>query len=209
MIDDAATVRTSAASGDERAPLVLLMHGFGSDERDLAALAPQLPDALATASLRGPLRSPFGGHAWVPITRPGRPDPDALAAATGDLLDWLDAHVAPDRVVVPLGFSQGGLMATQLLRTRPERFAAAVVLAGFVQDAAQPGDAALARSRPPVLWGRGDADPVIAADAVARTEAWLPGHTTLTPVVRPGLGHAIDAGLLERVVAFLRATVLA
>ena len=53
-----------------------------------------------------------------------------------------------------VGFSQGGLMATQLLRTRPGRVAATVVLSGFVQAAPQPADEQLAAERPAVFWGR-------------------------------------------------------
>ncbi|MEK8225152.1 hypothetical protein NKG05_01970 [Oerskovia sp. M15] len=64
------------------------------------------------------------------------------------MLAWLDANVEPGTVVVPVGFSQGGLMVTQLLRTAPERFAAGVVLSGFVLDGPLPGDEALAERRP-------------------------------------------------------------
>ena len=44
-----------------------------------------------------------------------------------------------------VGFSQGGLMATQLLRTRPGRVAATVVLSGFVQADAAAGRRAAGR----------------------------------------------------------------
>jgi phospholipase/carboxylesterase len=205
-IDDAAVLRGGAAAGG--APLVLLMHGFGSSERDLPGIMPHLSHDLAWASLRAPLALGNGGHAWVPIAVPGRPDPELVAASTTAVLDWLDAHVAATTPVIPLGFSQGGLMATQLLRTRPERFAAAVVLAGFTLDGTLPGDAELAAARPPLFSGRGDADQVIAADAVARTTAWLPGHVTLTQRTYSGLGHGISAEELTDVSAFLDDAVL-
>jgi phospholipase/carboxylesterase len=206
-IDDAAAVRGGATAAG--APLVLLLHGFGSSERDLPGIMPHLPRDLAWASLRAPLALGNGGHAWVPITVPGRPDPGLVGASTTAVLDWLDEHVAATTPVIPLGFSQGGLMATQLLRNRPERFAAAVVLAGFTLDGALPGDAELAVARPPVFSGRGDADQVIAADAVARTDAWLPGHVTLTRRTYGGLGHGISAEELADVSAFLDDAVLA
>lgn len=200
-IDDAAVLRGgSAAAG---APLVLLLHGFGSSERDLPGIMPHLPGTLAWASLRAPLPLGNGGNAWVPITVPGRPDPGLVDASTTAVLEWLDEHVAETTPVIPLGFSQGGLMATQLLRHRPERFAAAVVLAGFTLDGVLPGDTELASVRPPVFLGRGDADQVIAADAVIRTDAWLPGHATLTRRTYGGLGHGISAEELADVSGFL------
>ena len=83
------------------------------------------------------------------------------------------------------GFSQGGLMATQLLRTRPERVAATVVLSGFVQAAPQPANERLATERPAVFWGRGARDPMISADAIEGTRQWLAAHSALTERVYP------------------------
>ena len=206
-IDDAAVLRGGAAAAG--APLVLLMHGFGSNERDLPGIMPHLPKEFAWVSLRAPLALGNGGNAWVPITIPGRPDPELVRASTTAVLEWLDEHVAETTPVIPLGFSQGGLMATQLLRHRPDRFAAAVVLAGFTLDGSLPGDADLAAARPPLFSGRGDADQVIAADAVARTDAWLPGHVALTRRTYGGLGHGISGEELADVAAFLDDAVLA
>jgi phospholipase/carboxylesterase len=107
--------------------------------------------------------------------------------------------------VLPIGFSQGGLMATQLLRTRPERVVAPVVLGGFVQRSAQPGDTMLAEARPPLFWGRGAEDRVIGAPAIARTAAFLPGHTGLVERVYEGLAHGIGAEELADVREFIAA----
>ena len=68
-----------------------------------------------------------------------------------------------------------------------------MVLGGFVQGTERQTDAVLAQTRPPVFWGRGSVDTVITAPAVARTEAWLPEHSTLTRRTYLGLAHAINA----------------
>jgi phospholipase/carboxylesterase len=183
----------------------LFLHGYGSNEQDLAGLSAALPDGLPWFSLRAPLATPNGGAAWFPITTPGNPDPGPVAAATDAIWAWIDATLGEGARVVPIGFSQGGLMATQLVRTRPERVAATAVLAGFVQAAPQPGDDTLAATRPPAFWGRGDADGVIAGPAVERTAAWLPAHTTLEQHLYPGLGHGIAAQEVADLRAFLTA----
>jgi phospholipase/carboxylesterase len=95
-------------------------------------------------------------------------------------------------------------MATQLLRTRPERIAATVVLSGAIHAAPQPADEQLAAERPAVFWGRGARDQVITADAIKRTAQWLPAHSTLTERVYPGLAHGIDNQEISDVRAFLR-----
>jgi phospholipase/carboxylesterase len=94
-------------------------------------------------------------------------------------------------------------MALPLLRTRPERVAAAVVLSGFVTDESQPADDALVASRPPVFWGRGDADPLIWPEAIERLASWLPEHATPTVRVYPGVGHGVSDQELDDVRACL------
>jgi phospholipase/carboxylesterase len=196
-------VQSDKPDTDATRPLLLLMHGYGSHENDLAGLAPYLPAGFDWVSLRAPIGISPGGFAWFPITVPGRPDAAPVVAAADAVLQWLHDNVDPATPVVPLGFSQGGLMVTQLLRQAPERFAAGVVLAGFTLDAALPGDEILAATKPPVFFGRGDADQVISAETTARISAWLPGHSTLTEKVYPGLPHSISGEELADVSAFL------
>ncbi len=210
-IDDNVTVRGgsggSGGGGDADAPLVLLLHGYGSNEQDLPGLMTYLPDGLAAVSVRAPLAIGPGSYAWVPIAVPGRPDPTITEESTTALLEWFDEHVPADRTVIPLGFSQGGLMVSQLLRARPGRFVAGVILSGFVLDAVAPGDADLAERRLPVFFGHGDADPVIAPDATDRASTWLAAHTDLTDRTYRGLAHAVSGEELEDVAAFVRAQV--
>jgi phospholipase/carboxylesterase len=184
-------------------PVVLLLHGFGSNERDLAGLADALGLSLPWASLRAPLTLGHGGAAWFEILRPGDPDEEPVVAATEAIWAWVDAHAGPQTRVVPIGFSQGGFMASQLLRTRPGLVLAPVVLGGFVLGADQPGDAALSSSRPPAFWGRGAEDRVITEAAIARTAGFLPGHSTLVERIYPGLAHGINAAEVADIRAFL------
>lgn len=199
-IDDSHTIR----GGSDADPLVLLLHGYGSNEQDLPGLMAHLPEGLAWVSVRAPLTIGPGSYAWVPLKVPGRPDPEIVRTSTEALLAWFDEHVGADRTVIPVGFSQGGLMVTQLLRMRPERFPAAVVLSGFVLDEVFEGDAALAERQMPVFFGHGDADGVIAPDATARAASWLAEHAATTDITYPGLAHAVSAEEMGDLAEFLR-----
>ena len=183
------------------APLVVLLHGYGSHERDLAGLTPHLPAGAVTAALRAPLQA-GPGFAWFPLAEPGTPDTDAVTAAALGVLDWLSGFEAAGPVV-PLGFSQGGAMSLQLLRLAPTRFAGAVNLSGFAVGGELEGDAALAERTVPVFWGRDAADPVIAPVAIERTNAWLPRHALVTRELYPGIAHGISREELDDVRAFL------
>ncbi|MDN4473284.1 alpha/beta hydrolase [Demequina zhanjiangensis] len=189
---------------DSTEPVLLLLHGFGSHEHDLAGLAPMLPSGVPWASVRAPLEMGFGGAAWFALTPPTLAyDLDEVNRATEALWDWIDAHAPAGAPLIPLGFSQGGLMALELLRSRPERVAGTIVLSGFVVDAPSPTDARLSEERPRVLWSRGDADPVIPPAEVARMERWLPAHASPTIRVHRGLGHGIDEQTLAEVEEFV------
>ncbi|WP_062377854.1 alpha/beta hydrolase [Demequina pelophila] len=200
-----AVLSPSWTSSPAATPRVVLLHGFGSNERDLPSLAAWLPAHLPWASVRAPLEMGYGAAAWFPLDPSGAMDEHAITTATDALWDWIDAHVPDEAPVIPVGFSQGGLMALQLLRTRPARVLAPVVLAGFVGRDPQPADAELATSRPAVFWGRGDADPVIWPDAIARTQEFVDGHTTVTARLYPGLAHSVAQEEMDDVKAFLRA----
>lgn len=181
------------------APVVLLLHGYGSHEHDLPPIVEWLGVTGPWVSLRAPMVLPQGGFAWAPITIPGDPGVDDVRTATATLWAWIDEHLGGSPIVA-IGFSQGGLMVSQLFRTRPERIRAAAILSGFVASAPQVADKRIAASRPAVFWSHGTADAVISEDAVNRTRRFLDAHTTVLDREYEGLGHSID----ERVLSDLR-----
>jgi len=184
----------------------VFLHGWGADERDLAGLSPYLPEGLPWASVRAPLRHPSFGYAWYPLESDDSWDAaDAIGDATEALWTWVDGALGPESRIVPIGFSQGGLMASQLLRTRPERVPAAAILSGYVRSGGETADAVLAERRPPVFWGRGSADPVIPARALEASDAFLARHATAEVHEYPGLGHAVSERELADLTRFLEA----
>src|SRR5699024_615301 len=111
-IPDGATVWSGRPLSDG-VPLLIVMHGFGANERDLAPLVPMLPGEFAAACIRAPLPLPElpGGFAWFPITdNPGMPAKEIADEAVAAVSSWLAAATEGVEVgpVVLLGFSQGG-----------------------------------------------------------------------------------------------------
>jgi len=208
-IDDEAVLWS--ASGDDRAgrPLLVLLHGYNSNEGDLFGLAPYLPLEPVVASLRAPIDAGYG-YAWFDIFDAGgrisddSPEKQAAArTAAESVLAWLD-RAAPGTAVGLVGFSQGGAVALELLRLAPERFDFAAVLAGFAMPGERTGDARLAELRLPVFWGRGTLDEVIPEASVMRTLDWLPEHASLDARIYEGLGHSVSERELADLTAFLR-----
>ncbi|AZS35796.1 Carboxylesterase 2 [Microbacterium lemovicicum] len=203
---DPSAVLWSAEPGDRAGrPLLVLLHGYGADERDLFALARLLPEEFAVAAPRAPLAPPWPspGHSWYPIGGLDGRDPGRVTAAARGVLRWLDAAASGSRVGL-LGFSQGAAVALQALRLDPGRIDFVVNLSGYVAPGDLPGDDALAERRPPVFWGRGTADDVIPLALVDHTAEWLPSRVDLSGRVYSGLTHSVSDQEIDDVNVFLR-----
>ena len=133
---------TSRGGFDQHAthPLFLCLHGWGSSEEDMADIMRLIAPYNDFVALRGPLTlaparegSPDpGNYAWFHDALPIGDDRDYDAYAAATAVDrWVADNIPADRDVVPLGFSQGGLVAVHLLRINPERYRAVVSLSGF------------------------------------------------------------------------------
>lgn len=195
--------------GVARSPLLVGMHGFAGTERELAWLVPLLPDRSTVALLRGPIDGPLGSAGWFPPGDPGSPTADEVDAAYGAVGGWLDETLrqAGPRPVIPFGFSQGGAMALELLR-RHRATTAAGMVAGFTAPVLRSRDAHARVARPPVYATWDPSDDIVAPEAFDRTHRWLDRHATARVVLRPGLGHAVDARAARELAAFVAGAVL-
>ena len=118
--------------------LLVLMHGVGSNEDDLFGLADFVPSAWHVLSLRGPFELGPGSYAWFEFSIESdgsrRIDAGQEARSRAAVVRTVQAAgaqlgVPPDRTVLG-GFSQGGIMALSLLRTRPDLMQGAMVMHG-------------------------------------------------------------------------------
>ncbi len=203
-LDSDAVLWSGAARDPAGRPLLVLLHGYGADERDLFGLAQYLPAGFEVAAPRAPLAPPWPapGYSWYPIEGLESRDPVAVTNAAARLLEWLDS-VADGVAVGVLGFSQGGAVAIQAMRLDPARFSFVVLLSGYATPGELTGDVQLAALRPPVFWGRGTRDDVIPQFLVDHTAQWLPDHADLSGRVYTGLTHSVSEAELADVGAFL------
>src|SRR5262249_9777929 len=128
---------TNVVRGSESDRLLLLLHGYGADERDLGGLLGYLdPEGhFVTVLPRGPIAAP-PGFSWYDMAAGGA-DPQALAdgfaealTAVDDLLDAAceEQGMARAEAVVG-GFSQGAGLALALALGPTDRVRPAGVLA--------------------------------------------------------------------------------
>jgi phospholipase/carboxylesterase len=184
-------------------PLVVLLHGRGSDEREILTLADHLPRDFEYTAVRAPIAE-GGGYAWFANRGIGRPVAESLRAT----IDWfratLDAGTAPDRPVVLVGFSGGAAFAGGLILDDPERFAGAAILYGTM-----PFDAGLPTTPGrlaglPVFVAQGDHDTVIPRDLLDRTWTYLRAESgAVATTRRDPVGHGIGPDALRALADWL------
>lgn len=168
-------------SGDEKSPLLILLHGFGSNEQDLISFAPFLDKRFFIASPRAPFTTDFGGFAWFQIRySPRGMEIDARQAAESRelLVKFVDELIAEhdlnaDRVFLA-GFSQGAIMTYSLILTEPEKFAGAVPMSGVLAPQSLPNQAENGRLKDfPIFVSHGIHDAVLPVKYGREAKAYL------------------------------------
>ena len=193
--------------------LVVLLHGYGADGRDLIALGQQwaglLPDAAIVApNAPEPCPGAPGGRQWFPLTMRNPEERWSGVNKAQPTLDaFLDAELArhglDDSKLALVGFSQGTMMALHVGLRRRHSPAAIVGFSGMLVGAEHLGSRRTA-TPPPVLLTHGSADDIIPADALFTSaedlaEAGIPCQWHLSV----GIGHGIDYGALTQAGQFL------
>ena len=194
---------------DERAgtPLLVMMHGYGTDESRMVRLFEYLPAEFTCAALRAPMDN--GDHyGWFLLDYFLANDFADVIKASSAVQAWINSVKGQHSSVSLLGYSQGMAMASTLLRLHPKDYVAVVGLSGFVLENELLSLTESFDAKPPFFWGRDKADLVINEDAIAYTEEWLRNNTLLTARTYPGMGHAMSKTEMVDVSAFLRHYVL-
>jgi phospholipase/carboxylesterase len=148
---------------------VVLLHGRGSDRRDLQGLRPLLPESWTLVTPEAPFPgAPWSygpGSAWYRYQEEDRVFMDTLDASLEKLDTFLGELPAlmgfePDRLLLG-GFSQGGTTAMAYALSRPKAVAAVLTFSGFLVAAAALDESGSAPPRTPIFWAHGTGDPAI------------------------------------------------
>jgi phospholipase/carboxylesterase len=199
-------------SSEDLEGALVLLHGRGVDERDLAPLLDELdPDRrLLGVAPRGPLSLPAspGAH-WYIVRRVGYPDPDSFAESYAQLGAWLEAlaessGISPERTVLG-GFSQGAVMAYALgLDEGRPRPAAILAISGFVPVVDGWSADLEARRGLPVAIRHGTHDPVIGVEFGRQARALLEPAGLDVSYRESPIGHGVDPAWLPELASWLR-----
>ncbi len=126
----------------EKAPLLILLHGYGSNEEDLFSFASELPDDYFIISLRAPYDLQPYGHSWYDIHFTSDNEKfsnDEQAIQSRELIStFIDEvievyPVDPEKITL-IGFSQGTILSYSVALSYPEKIKNVVALSGYLNE---------------------------------------------------------------------------
>ena len=215
-MDNYKIYRQNPPAGGNANKLVVFLHGYGADGKDLIDLANPFGMALPNASFISPdaphscAMSPQGRQ-WFPIEEIPK---GAIKASLG-LLDLIE-HEAKKlnltfKDVILIGFSQGAMMSMQCLLINDKQLGAIIGYSGALRQ--ENIDAANDKilngkhkfSDTPILLVHGEQDEVVPFESLERSKNLLNkiGFNTQT-LSRQNLAHGIDPEGISKGMEFLK-----
>lgn len=200
------------ASGGPARQLVIMVHGYGADGRDLIDLADifgrYLPDAHFVAPhAPDPCEiAPFGRQ-WFSLSEGSMQQRWLGVTTVAPVLDqFIDAQqqllgLSADRVAL-LGFSQGAMLSLHVGPRRDQAMAGILSYSGMLIEADHLSHDM--QSKPPVLLIHGKVDEVVTVDGSRKAFGWLQAEgfdVSLKEI--SGLGHGISPDGIEAGAEFL------
>ena len=123
-------------------PLLIMLHGYGSNEQDLFSFAQELPSELLIVSVRAPLSIGFGGYAWYSINFEADRDNFSNLEEANTALKSIDVFIEglldkykpdPTRIFL-MGFSQGTILSLAYALNHPGKVQHVIALSGYVNQ---------------------------------------------------------------------------
>ena len=127
---------------DKPAPLLIFLHGYGSNEDDLFAIAKSLDARFMFISLRAPNVIPEGGFCWYPLEfLPDQKFKYDYAKAKESRIKILSfisnackVYKLDSNNVFVMGFSQGAIMGYDLALAAPKKIKGVLALSGRMME---------------------------------------------------------------------------
>lgn len=192
-------------------PLVIMLHGVGSNEQHLFSLAEAIPDKYLVVSVRGPLSLGIGSYAWFHVDfSTGKPRINAQQAEQSrlEIISFIDELKSlenfDDAQVSLMGFSQGGIMSYSVALTAPEKITRIAVMSGRLLPEVKPlivGNDKLKQLK--VFVSHGKSDNVLNYQYAIDAVDYLKSKDVYTEFHTYEEGHSINSQMLQDVVEWL------
>jgi len=184
----------------ENAPLLIMLHGYGSDENDLFSFANELPEELFIISVKAPYQMQPYGNAWYAINfdadRGKWNDNDQAKESLELIATFIDEAVNNYAVnknnVTLLGFSQGTILSYAVALKHPQKVKNIVALSGYINQDILPEDIKQKDySNLDFYCSHGSVDQVIPVDWARQTTPFLSSLNIKNTYSEFPVGHGV------------------
>lgn len=185
----------------ENAPLLIMCHGYGSDENDLFSFASELPEELFIISVRAPYPMQPYGNAWYAINFDAQQnkwnDVDQAIDSRNKIAGFIDEACLKYPVnknnVSLLGFSQGTILSYAVALTYPEKVKNIIALSGYVsEDMIELNESNKAFSHLDFYCSHGNVDQVIPIDWARKAPKFLDTLKIQNTYSEFPIGHGVS-----------------
>ena len=166
----------------EKNPLLLLIHGYGSNEQDLFSFAEELPETHYVISVRAPFDLQYGSYAWYAINFDADENKFSdlnQAKNSRDLLvhfidELIEKYPIDSNNITLIGFSQGSILSYAAALSYPEKIRKIVAFSGYLNaDMILPGIEKRDFSQLKIFASHGTQDQVIPVEWARKTKPFL------------------------------------
>ncbi|WP_353334227.1 alpha/beta hydrolase [Bacteroides sedimenti] len=126
-------------------PLILLLHGVGSNEKDLFSISDRLPDDFLVVSARAPHKIDNGSYAWYQVnfsTAIPTINYEQTKKSKSIILQFIsqlkNEQQFDEKRIYLCGFSQGAIMSYIVGLTRPDIVHGIAIMSGRLLDEIKP-----------------------------------------------------------------------
>ena len=192
-------------------PVLILLHGVGSNEADLFALADYIPDNVLVISARAPFTLGHNSYAWFEVDfSSGKPVGNVEQEAKSRLmllqfieqmkkLYWFDSTQ-----LYLGGFSQGAIMSYSIGLSHPEKVKGLMILSGRLLEQVRPNIASYEQLKHlRIFISHGINDPVLTIQYARESVAYIK-DLGLNPIYKEyNAVHTINNDMLTDLLKWL------
>lgn len=195
----------------EKPPVLILLHGVGSNEKDLFSFADELPDRFLVISARGPITLGPTNFAWYQVDfSTGSPVINATQEEQSRkiILEFIDQlkqfHSFDESQIYLGGFSQGAIMSYSIGLIHPEKIKGIVILSGRLIESVKPlipsGDKLNSLK---VFISHGTEDSVLKIGYAREASSYLKSKGIECLYKEYPVGHTINGAILNDLINWL------
>ncbi len=183
----------------ENPPVLILLHGYGSNEEDLFSFASELPDQLLIVSARAPYDMNFGGFAWYAITLDAHDEKfsdlnEARKSVTkiASFIDYIKStyKTAPNHTFL-LGFSQGSILSYAVSLNYPNKVNYVIALSGYIHDELVPENVSHLKINTDYYISHGSVDQVLPVEWARKAPEYLSTNNLQHVYSEYPVGHGV------------------